>query len=81
MAGDWRTRFPTWFENAQLVGVNADGEKLAVGFYSNISWLCRFSRFNDTWTTVRPANAHEIAKYDEDFLATQRITLDGDNRP
>lgn len=81
MADEFRLHFPAWFENAQRIGTNADGEALAVGFYNGCSWLCRFSRFNDTWTTVRPANELEIAKYDEDFLATMRVTLDGDNWP
>lgn len=79
MAEDWRTAFPAWFENAQIVGRNADGELLAVGFYTGCSWLCRFSRHNEAWTTVRPANAEEINKYDTDFLASLQVSLDGDD--
>ena len=70
--------FPAWLEGASDIGQNADGENLAVGLYCGNAWLCRLDKYSGKWTQVRHANAAEIGKFDEGFLALMHIRLDDD---
>lgn len=62
--------FPAWLMGACIIGRNADGESLAVGWTDNGgAWLARLNKFTDTWCSVRQATPKDIDDYDNNFLA------------